>query len=642
MLFRKNPRQQNSIAVPAEENFIFSRIETGIFIAAIASTATAWHFPSMPLPVTPADPLMGIAFLIVLFRLFRHSSRVTLFISALLFLAVHFLTDALNTSGFEGTIEAIQKVEYLFFGFTTFAFLVKKNKFRTLIAGVCLGLGANVAVAYMQIITQGYGNHVSGLFNSSMTLSFYLAVVLCLMLPVLLYTAQRSLWDSPLPIMTILIVLGAIPHGTIFVLALGAVLFTGFLISLRDGLITTATTILLVLAVSTGGSQNPWYTNLSETLNPSEDGRIKESHAEKVAAIRMAFDNPLTGVGSGRYQKRINTYFGKLPNPPTPAQTPRYKAEQSGWGILFATTGIPCGALFLLTLVMGASLALRAFLTSAKSNPLTLGSAMALLVVLAGMIVTDAFIRGIGWYPGLLLAFAVFSVEPNTQSGSKLTILQAGWRTVLGLTILYGVLAAAVLAAGAEKLPLLNKEQPSRDDASLKPSTTTETTEESTWKSTAGAETPATPYLEIFMPGDVKQLASPMQKTEKTQNEVPALVIPKKSLADSGEFQPELQHGGAVYELNLSDPRDCHVWVRCWWSGSCGNSISVRLNNQDPIVLGGDGTYRRWHWVEMRGKMTVPAGENKLYLLAREDGVRIHQVLLTNKENLIPQGIMQK
>jgi hypothetical protein len=104
-----------------------------------------------------------------------------------------------------------------------------------------------------------------------------------------------------------------------------------------------------------------------------------------------------------------------------------------------------------------------------------------------------------------------------------------------------------------------------------------------------------------------------------------------------------MKYGGATYEVQVAAPVTCKIWVRAWWEGSCGNTVCVRLGEQGKILtVGNDGTYDAWHWLEVPGKFDLETGTVTLYLLNREDGIRIDQILLTNDMEYFPQGVEEQ
>lgn len=110
------------------------------------------------------------------------------------------------------------------------------------------------------------------------------------------------------------------------------------------------------------------------------------------------------------------------------------------------------------------------------------------------------------------------------------------------------------------------------------------------------------------------------------------LVIPE------GAGKPPEVQGTATFRLVVRASGEFYLWQRVWWSDSCGNSVTVVVDDGKPYAFGQDGTYKSWHWV--RGmKLRLDAGSHELRLENREDGIAIDQLLLTSDLKYVPVGI---
>lgn len=108
-------------------------------------------------------------------------------------------------------------------------------------------------------------------------------------------------------------------------------------------------------------------------------------------------------------------------------------------------------------------------------------------------------------------------------------------------------------------------------------------------------------------------------------------------IPESAGKPPEVG-GDARYACQVTAAADFILWIRVWWLDSCGNSLTVVLDDGKPFAFGQDGTYKSWHWV--RGmKVYLPAGRHALKIENREDGVKIDQILLTSVPRYVPVGI---
>ena len=93
--------------------------------------------------------------------------------------------------------------------------------------------------------------------------------------------------------------------------------------------------------------------------------------------------------------------------------------------------------------------------------------------------------------------------------------------------------------------------------------------------------------------------------------------------------------GQATLKLNQSAAGTFYIWARTYWGNGCGNSIMLVVNGQERI-LGEDGTYGKWHWVDSRTKVELKSGLNTIVMKNRETGVKIDQIFLTNDAEYTP------
>ena len=111
-------------------------------------------------------------------------------------------------------------------------------------------------------------------------------------------------------------------------------------------------------------------------------------------------------------------------------------------------------------------------------------------------------------------------------------------------------------------------------------------------------------------------------------------------LAPEGPDHKEINKGGDVtYRMDVKDAGRYVLWMRAKWSGACGNSIGVTLDDADLGVVE-DAVYDSWHWVQLRGAPArVEAGKHLLIITSREDGSAADQILLTQDRDYRPTGI---
>ena len=114
----------------------------------------------------------------------------------------------------------------------------------------------------------------------------------------------------------------------------------------------------------------------------------------------------------------------------------------------------------------------------------------------------------------------------------------------------------------------------------------------------------------------------------------------KPGEAKSGDVQDKYPErwGAAIYKFTVPEAGKYRIWGRKFWEDGCGNSFTFVVNGGAPIEFGGDSTYDSWEWLAAPKLFPLKAGENRLEVLNREDGVRLDKILITRDTDYIPQG----
>lgn len=146
-----------------------------------------------------------------------------------------------------------------------------------------------------------------------------------------------------------------------------------------------------------------------------------------------------------------------------------------------------------------------------------------------------------------------------------------------------------------------------------------------------------------FEAESARDLKTPMKFVKKTNNswsgegylEIPDGVYPEGT---PKEIAPN--KGEATFTFTVTSPGSYTVWSRTWWKDGCGNSVFVQIDDQTAAKLGEDGTYKWWHWVNLKGaRFKLSAGKHVFKFLGREDGIKLDQVFLTQDDEYVPEGI---
>lgn len=106
--------------------------------------------------------------------------------------------------------------------------------------------------------------------------------------------------------------------------------------------------------------------------------------------------------------------------------------------------------------------------------------------------------------------------------------------------------------------------------------------------------------------------------------------IRDKANGDKKEGDGSDLPGHLIFKVNIPEEGQYTLWARVLWPDGCGNSFFVRQQGRNRRVLGEDGTYDSWHWIDLKGpKLTLSRGVNVIEVLNREDGVLLDQLQLT-------------
>lgn len=592
-----------------------------------------------------ADLGVAISLAGILIHMWKTGKRIVYKVPLFLALLLYAFSAIFGRAGLPGAVETVQRIEQLFCGYLVIAFLLEYRR-SLLIWTFVAALGVNLLLAAIQAGVYGFGSVLApadvlalpwgiggaytALFRSRMAFSFFLGAMVLWLFPMVCARLQGRKFTIPLGL-GLALVLSFAAHGGLLAL-LGLLLFFSALLQSRRAVFIVSVA-LLALAVSFSGARKEV---LLSTLSPFKEGEgvIKTCHTDLVAAMRMAAVRPLRGIGPGRYQEFIGSFYGELPNPnynDIDADT------QSGLGILLSTAGYPAGLALVIVMLMALAAGLRSYLGSGEKSPdpLVLGGAMSLVFLLAGMLLSDPLTRGLAWVLCLALA--------SCWAGKQGMVLD--WRRLVAVGMVLGVLSvlAVVLPKGD---PMAHRgsprtERPPKVESPALPPADTGT----------ASPSPAIPtdvsdvdIFRIIDAGDALEITAPALKTTDSQAAKQTIIhIPDgKGKPPEGQ-SPDLKYGGARFSIEMPCAGECRIWVRVWWEGSCGNTICVKTSQDaQPVTVGNDGTYNAWHWLEVPGKHALVAGTNEILLLNREDGVRFDQMLITNDMEYYPQGIEEE
>lgn len=629
-------------------------------------------------------------------------------------------------TGLGGALEVAQTAMLLVGGVALFSFMTRTMP-RTTLAAVTAGLVLNLVAAAIQLahsgaylalaprdvieLPWGIGAAMTGLFRSPTALAVYLAATLAWTTPQWLgLTARLSGLIRWLPELAVAAVTGValllLPNAPLALLA-AAALTIGAAASSRS---SVATVVLAILLAGLAAWQAPslgvldvWRATasplkgydyqpdaavlfnsyepiLADDHSPAAH-ELRTSHYDLIAAVRTAVRNPLHGVGSGNYQKAIGKAYGldeelRFAPLPKPQLNDIPTDTQSGWGILLATLGFPTTLAFALLLLAALGSSLR-LLPSDEEDALRLhlGSALALAVLLAAMLLSDPLTKGVGWTLALALGSA-FSLPAWRGQGDALCL---GRRGLVGLLLLTAAAIAAIPLSDRllrrrpqpriSRISIAPAEEPPAAAPAATPATTAapQATDKAVDKDTNGGGQPDAPasapqpqavqapaddshvlkapdedeLFLVFNAGRAVSVTLPMRKVEDEGGEYPegVLHIPDKAGVPPAGKAPALEYGGCVFEFELAREATAYLWFNVLWDGSCGNTLDVAVDGSaTSYTVGNDGTYNAWHWQKSPKTYHFQPGRHRIAVLNREDGIKLSQVLLLNDKDYIPEG----
>jgi len=581
------------------------------------------------IPITVADILAGVSLLLVLWAMFRRGLRAAVPGSLIALVLVFHVAALLARSSLPGAIEAVQRTEQFFVGGILFIVLLS-SRAKWLATAATFSIAANVLLALVQAgFLSGFGPKVCGAFRSRAALDAWLLIAGAWCLPVWL-SSTHGLKRVGAFIIGVALLLGVMAHGQLLLAAIVVFAAVAFLHSNRSAFLTLLGILVFAASLWIGPAGPARRSVLAETLSPFHSGRIKQCHTELVAAMRMAAAHPWSGIGLGHYQQWIGTFYRELPNP----NINEIETDtQSGWGILLGTAGFVAGILFMLVLLGAATRGIRVWFENKRSHPLFLAGAGAVIATGVAMFVTDPLIRGTGWYVVLGLVSAL-----RPAPGGQIKPAGLSWKGVVGWGALFALLAAATALTKPPTDELLLAAPPVEAPAppaagQARPGQAAAQERETDFKSNPDffLVIDATEAVE-FTPPVIKD------KDPRAAHGVILRIPDEKGKPPEGA-QPDMKYGGAKYIVDVPCNVLCNVWVRVWWEGSCGNSLYYRHPDGTTLAVGNDGTYNAWHWLRVPGTFKFHKGKNVFYLLNREDGIRIDQILITGDLAYVPQGI---
>jgi hypothetical protein len=124
--------------------------------------------------------------------------------------------------------------------------------------------------------------------------------------------------------------------------------------------------------------------------------------------------------------------------------------------------------------------------------------------------------------------------------------------------------------------------------------------------------------------------------------EAPLIRQPRQAEVETGDILALPDNGGANNDrgraelpFHVSRPGVYAAWVRARWDNACGNSVLLHVDGGKGFTAGEDAVFNAWHWIRA-GRYTLAAGEHKIVLAGREDGIAVDEILFTPSASFVP------
>ncbi len=342
-----------------------------------------------------------------------------------------------------------------------------------------------------------------------------------------------------------------------------------------------------------------------------------------VAGLR---DAPLAGHGPGRFQTIVSSgrYRSALPET---AENRVEPGTQCGYLVLAVEYGLPATFMLLLLILAGAARALSypepviktdgnngkipATGTAEAEHPAIRASAaldralaLSLLLLAIGMACANLLVQGVSILAAALLGIA-FSRAGDEQAANRWLgpLLEQSWLQAGLIVIFFAACAglgqtrpASTGSTGSESHPM--------------PQCKTLVIEA---ESASGLGREIVRFADRAASGNAAVMVK--DNSKKTLRRANPVILP----------------------FAVDKPGKYRLWLRAWWRDGCGNSFAAAMDGGKPMLVGNDGTYRVWHWVE-GPVLDLKNGRHELGIMPRESGARLDQVLLADNTRFHPLG----
>lgn len=319
-----------------------------------------------------------------------------------------------------------------------------------------------------------------------------------------------------------------------------------------------------------------------------DDGFSRRWVIELQAAAHAVNDAPWLGHGPGNYQKTVSSATYRRFLPPT-VENRVEEGNQSGLVLTAVENGLPALFVLLAGLCITAMQGAASVLVNRNKDRLDYAPLVACFVLICGMLFCNFLTLGSGVIFGLVSAFAMQVSRSEKQTSLLFAVTSAG-------IVASAVVVCFLFISGGGK-------------------------KEFTWN---GAIVPVeceTSESGIFRLGKMSGASGgkALQTPDRDKNQL-------------------FSGGGAGFDVQIPERGDYRLAARVFWRDGCGNSVRVKVGDEQECMLGNDGSYRYWHWVE-GPVFFLEQGVCRLEVRPSEAGACVDQLLLFSSEDVNPSGI---
>jgi len=358
--------------------------------------------------ISPVDPLIWLVGALWLVDILNGRRCATIQwppLYSLLFILVAVVSSLKASPSLASFKDVFQWVEYFVAATMLFASNVDNPRLTRTITYTFLGVAtAVVALGFIQYLTPSTeAFRIRGAFGNRNVLGGYISLVLPLCFGLLLFDSNglRRIWYGLLLAIGSIITLSG---GTLIAVSLSM----GTLAMVKS---PRAFAVLAVVCLAAGAFVFPHLPRnnggiLYESIRLYDDNNdVSRRYTEWEAAATMIAENPWTGVGAGRYQDNIGSFYGTLPH--SPATTSEHDS-QNLYLVIASSMGLLGLFTFLGMLFFAGAQATRRFLEATDNwhRGLFLGLFGGLLAFCINSLWSPLLVRGIGVPLVILMALA--------------------------------------------------------------------------------------------------------------------------------------------------------------------------------------------------------------------------------------------